>query len=63
AYKVGERKLAELRAWATQRVGDAFDIRAFHDEVLAHGALPLDVLETLVRAWAEHQGQETPAVG
>ena len=51
AYKVGERKLSELRARATERLGPAFDLRAFHDELLAHGALPLDVLERLVDDW------------
>jgi uncharacterized protein (DUF885 family) len=56
AYKVGERKLAELRTRASQRLGAAFDIRAFHDELLAHGALPLDVLERLIDAWIEAQG-------
>jgi uncharacterized protein (DUF885 family) len=55
AYKVGERKLAGLRAWASESLGTAFDIRAFHDELLAHGALPLEVLESLARAWAETQ--------
>ena len=53
AYKVGERRLQDLRSWATARLGDRFDVRAFHDEVLRHGALPLDVLTTLVRRWAE----------
>jgi len=53
AYKVGERKLAELRTRASQRLGAAFDIRAFHDELLSHGALPLDVLERLIDAWIE----------
>ncbi len=51
AYKVGERKIAALRAWAAEQLGDDFDVRRFHDEVLGHGALPLDVLDTLVRAW------------
>ncbi|HEV2810903.1 MAG TPA: DUF885 domain-containing protein [Acidimicrobiales bacterium] len=53
AYKVGERKLRELRARATVRLGPAFDVRAFHDELLAHGALPLDVLERLVDEWLQ----------
>lgn len=48
AYKVGELKIQELRTRLSASLGDAFDLRDFHDEVLRHGALPLDVLETLV---------------
>lgn len=50
AYKVGERHLQALRAEAAAAAGAAFDVRDFHDEVLRHGALPLDLLTTLVRA-------------
>ena len=51
AYKTGELKILQLRARAKQELGDKFDIRAFHDEILDGGALPLDVLETRVNAW------------
>lgn len=51
AYKVGELKILELRARAKQELGDQFDIRAFHDEILNGGALPLDVLEARVDTW------------
>ncbi|MDQ3462548.1 MAG: DUF885 domain-containing protein [Actinomycetota bacterium] len=62
AYKVGERKLTELRSRATARLGAAFDIRAFHDELLAHGSLPLDVLERLISQWMEAQERSRPPI-
>ncbi|MDE2156674.1 MAG: DUF885 domain-containing protein [Xanthomonadaceae bacterium] len=51
AYKTGELKILELRARAKRELGDQFDIRAFHDEILSGGALPLDVLEARTNAW------------
>jgi uncharacterized protein (DUF885 family) len=51
AYKIGAMKLQELRRYAEKELGDKFDIRAFHDHVLGSGQLPLDLLETSVKAW------------
>ena len=51
AYKIGELKIKELRASAQKELGPAFDLRAFHDEVLRHGAVPLDLLEQNVKTW------------
>lgn len=55
AYKMGQLKILELRALAKQELGDAFDIRAFHDVILNGGALPLDVLESRTKAWIAAQ--------
>src|SRR5262249_36665335 len=51
AYKVGELRLQELRRRAATALGDAFSLRAFHDTVLRHGALPLDLLDRVVNDW------------
>lgn len=51
AYKVGELKIVELRRRAEQALGDRFDIRAFHDLILAQGQLPMTMLEAKVDAW------------
>jgi uncharacterized protein (DUF885 family) len=53
AYKMGQLKLLELRARAEKTLGERFDIRAFHDAVLATGAVPLEILEQNVNAWIE----------
>jgi uncharacterized protein (DUF885 family) len=51
AYKIGQLKFIELRERAKAQLGAKFDIKAFHDEVLGAGALPLDVLEQRIDRW------------
>jgi uncharacterized protein (DUF885 family) len=51
AYKIGQLKILELRERAKQALGAKFDIRAFHDQILNGGALPLDVLSTRIDNW------------
>ncbi len=53
AYKLGQLKILELRSRAEKELGPKYDIRAFHDEILDGGALPLDVLEARTTAWMQ----------
>ena len=54
-YKMGQIKILELRARAEQALGPRFDLRAFHDQVVDSGALPLDVLDARINAWIQAQ--------
>ena len=51
AYKLGQLEILKLRQYAKDRLGDRFNIRDFHDEILDGGALPLEVLDQRVRTW------------
>ncbi len=53
AYKVGALKIQELRKKYKTRMGAAFNLAAFHDEILKDGAMPLDVLEHKMDEWAK----------
>jgi len=61
AYKIGQLKILELRALAERELAPKFDIRGFHDTVLGHGAVPLDVLEANVRRWIAAQRKKAGA--
>jgi uncharacterized protein (DUF885 family) len=56
AYKIGQLKIIELRKRAEKALGRKFDVRAFHDEVLKDGAIPLEVLEAKIDRWIRSQG-------
>ena len=58
-YKVGMLEIQRLRRVAQEALGERFDVRAFHVEVLKDGAVPLQVLESKVQRWIE--AQRTPA--
>jgi uncharacterized protein (DUF885 family) len=51
SYKLGQLKIRELRDRANKQLGSNFDIRAFHDEVLNGGVLPLDLLDARINGW------------
>jgi len=53
AYKIGELRIRAIRAECERMLGSAFDLRAFHDHLLWAGPLPLDVLDTRMREWAQ----------
>jgi len=55
SYKIGQLKILDLRDRARQQLGLHFDIRAFHDEILSGGSLPLDMLEARVNKWIGSQ--------
>ena len=55
AYKIGQLKMLELRRKCEQTLGDDFDIKAFHDEMLGGGALPMEILETRMNRWLADQ--------
>jgi len=62
-YKLGQLDILRLRKLAQDQLGTKFDIRAFHDEILNGGALPLDVLDARVTSWiaAQKSGKATTA--
>ncbi|MGB6677721.1 MAG: DUF885 domain-containing protein [Terriglobales bacterium] len=55
SYQIGKLKILDLRDRAKQQLGPHFDIRAFHDEILGGGSLPLDMLEARVDNWIGSQ--------
>ncbi len=60
---MGQLKIRELRERAKTQLGARFDIKAFHDEILDGGALPLDLLEARVDGWIKAQSPKPAAAG
>jgi uncharacterized protein (DUF885 family) len=60
SYKLGEIKIKQLRARAEQALGENFDIREFHHEVLRHGSITLSILESNINKWIDLQKQSKP---
>jgi uncharacterized protein (DUF885 family) len=54
-YKIGQLAIRKLRNEAERALGPAFDVRAFHDELLKDGAMPLDILEAKMHRWLQRQ--------
>ena len=59
-YKIGQLEILKLRAYAKDQLGDRFDLRAFHDQVLSGGALPMEVLGDRIHNWV---GQQKASLG
>jgi uncharacterized protein (DUF885 family) len=51
AYKIGQLKILELRQKAKRELGDKYDIKDFHHEILKRGSVPLDILEEYINGW------------
>jgi uncharacterized protein (DUF885 family) len=62
-YKIGQLQILKLRQYAKDQLGDKFDIRGFHDEVLGAGALPMDVLEIRIHEWVAVKAAAAPSAG
>jgi len=55
SYKIGEIKIRQLRKMAEEKLGDKFDVRSFHDQMLTNGSLPMALLEELTTDWVNSQ--------
>ena len=53
SYKIGQREIERARREVSELMGDRFDLRAFHDELLGHGSLPLATLRREIPGWVE----------
>ena len=60
SYKLGELKIWELRAKAEKELGESFDLRTFHDALLANGSVPLNVLEKMIDTYIQDNKSKQP---
>jgi uncharacterized protein (DUF885 family) len=60
AYKMGQLTILKLRDEAKTQLGEKFDLKAFHDEILNGGAMPLDLLQERVEAWIKNRAALAP---
>jgi len=58
SYKIGEQKIISLRNYAQNKMGAAFDIREFHDEILKDGSMPLSILEAKIKRWVDARSKQ-----
>ena len=63
SYKMGQLKISDLREYSSRELGDVFELRAFHDQVLGNGALPLDILEAHIKEWVSRQKAKAEKAG
>ncbi len=63
AYKMGQLMIRKLRDAAKAQLGPKFDIKAFHDEILNGGAMPLDLLQERIERWIKEQASTTTGSG
>jgi len=61
AYKMGQLTILKLRDEAKTQLGEKFDVKAFHDEILNGGAMPLDLLQERIEKWIKDQKQKAVA--
>ncbi len=59
AYKMGQLTILKLRDEAKKQLGEKFDLKSFHDEILNGGSMPLDLLQERVEAWIKQQASKT----
>jgi uncharacterized protein (DUF885 family) len=55
SYKIGQLKIRELRAKAEKDLGEKFDIKEFHNQILKTGCVPLALLETKINQWIKNK--------